>query len=230
MIIYEQIFKKYGLSITQQKILKIVGEEKTVLEIGSSTGYMTKAFLDNNCIVDVVETNQKAVVRLPKGIRKILNVSIEDEGTYKKLENYEFVIMADVLEHLVHPEKVLEKLSKKMSLGTKLLVSLPNIASWPMRKQLFFRGDFEYQESGLLDKTHLHFYTVHTLPKILLANGWKTNKIIGTITRLPLEGLIGNIPIFEWIFRKFFYRRLVNKFKNLAYYHILVEAIKNEEN
>lgn len=220
MIVYDAIFKKYGLSSTQQEILKIVGKNNIVLEIGSSTGYMTRAFLDNDCIVDVVEPDQKAVVKLPKEIRHVLNLSIEDNKVYSNLANYDFIIMADVLEHLVDPEQVLKKLHKIASLNTKLIISLPNIASWTMRKQLFFKGDFEYEESGLLDKTHLHFYTIKTLPKILSDNGWQIRRMIGTITRFPLEGLTGRIPmLYPW---------LVKKFKNLAYYHFLTVSSKKQ--
>ncbi len=218
MIVYDAIFKKYGLSSTQQEILKIVGKDKTILEIGSSTGYMTRAFLDNGCVVDVVESDQKAVLKLPKQVRVILNVSIEDDEIFKSLGKYDFIIMADVLEHLVNPEQTLKKLQKISSPETELIISLPNIACWAMRKQLFFKGDFEYQESGLLDKTHLHFYTVETLPKMLSDCSWQTDAVRGTITCLPLEGLTGRIPIlYPW---------LVNKFKNLSYYHFLVVASK----
>lgn len=226
MNVYEQIFKKYGLSPTQQKILEIIGKRKTVLEIGSSTGYMTRAFLEQGCIVDVVESDQKAAAELPKGVRKIFVASIEDEKIYSKLGEYEFVVMADVLEHLVNPEKVLKELVKVSSSGTKLLISLPNVAGWAMRKQLFFKGDFEYQESGLLDKTHLHFYTVNTLPKLLSENGWKVEEVIGTITRLPFEGVISKLPVLGWIFKKTLYNKFVERYKNLAYYHFLVIASK----
>lgn len=225
MIVYEDIFKKYGLSPTQQEILKIVGKGKIILEIGSSTGYMTRAFLDNGCIVDAVEPNQEAVLKLPD-VRKIFNTSIEHGETYNKLSDYEFMVMADVLEHLVNPDQVLKKLMKKASVKTKLLISLPNIASWVMRKQLFFKGDFRYQESGILDKTHLHFYTVETLPTLLSENGWKVDRMIGTITRLPFEGFISKIPILWWIFKKVLYQKLVDKYKNLTYYHFLVVASK----
>ncbi len=226
MIVYEEIFKKYGLSSTQQEILRLVGKNKTILEIGSSSGYMTRAFLNNACIVDVVEFDQKAVLKLPKKVRRILNVSIEDDRIFKSLEKFDFIIMADVLEHLVNPESVLKRLHEVSSANTKLLISLPNIASWPMRKQLFFKGDFQYQESGLLDRTHLHFYTVNTLPRMLSKNGWKVLEITGTITRLPLEGLIGKFPLFGWFFKKNIYHRVVNKYKNLSYYHFLVVASK----
>lgn len=221
MIIYESIFKKYGLSPTQQEILKIVGQGKVVLEIGASTGYMTKAFLDNGCIVDIIEKDKPAIKKIPGTVRKIINQSVEELEFNGFPPDFDFIVMADVLEHLVNPEQTLKKLLKISSSETKLIISLPNIACWTMRKQLFFKGDFEYQASGLLDKTHLHFYTVNTLPKILLSNGWQVDQLIGTITRLPFEGLFGRIP--------FIYHWLVEKYKNLAYYHFLVVASKKNK-
>lgn len=227
MNIYEQIHEIYGLSATQQEILKLVGEEKIVLEVGSSTGYMTRIFLQNKCIVDVVEKDKKAIVKLPKSTRLVLNYSIEDDRVKKLLsKDYDFIILADVLEHLVDPKKALDILFSIANQETKLLISMPNIASWTVRKQLFFRGDFEYQETGILDKTHLHFYTVNTLPKLLKQSGWKVNKLIGTIIRLPLEGSIDKIPIINRVYQQFIRQNLVEKFKNLSYYHFLVVATK----
>lgn len=227
MIVYEQIFQKYGLSATQQEILKIVGVKKIILEVGASAGYMTRAFLDNGCIVDVVEKDPEAISKILKQSRKKFTQSIEDEKIYKLLaKDYDFIILADVLEHLVNPTQTLKSLLKVVSSKTKLLISMPNIACWMMRKQLFFRGDFTYQDSGLLDRTHLHFYTVETLPRLLSDAGFKVDKILGTITRLPLKGFIGQIPLLGWIFYKFLYPKLVNKFKNLAYYHFLIMASK----
>lgn len=218
MIVYEELFKKNSFSSTQREILKIVGENKVVLEIGPSTGYMTKAFMDNGCTVDVVEINKEAVAKIPKSARKIINMSIEDVSVDSLSGSYDFIILADVLEHLVNPSEVLKNLLKIATTETKLLISVPNIASWVMRKKLFFKGDFKYQESGLLDKTHLHFYTVNTLPAFLDENSWKTEKVICTITRIPLEGSTGRIPmLYPW---------LVKKFKNLAYEHFLVIASK----
>lgn len=227
MIIYDQIFKKYGLSPTQQEIIKIVGFNKVVLEVGSSTGYMTRAFLNNGCSVDIVEINREATEKTSKKIRRVFNESIENEKLFDQLpKDYDFIIMADVLEHLVNPEVALINLSHVANQNTQLLVSMANIAGWAMRKRLFFKGDFEYQDSGLLDKTHLHFYTVNTLPKILSNSGWKAEKNIGTIIRLPFEGVISKIPIFGIFLKKLIYSIFAEKFKNLSYYHFLIVAKK----
>lgn len=225
--IYQQIFKKHGLSATQLQILNIVRQKKIVLEIGPATGYMTRAFLKNNCTVDVVEKEEISLSKLPKKVRTVLNYSIEDPKIGKLLaRDYDFIILADVLEHLVEPKKALKILFDVANSNTRLLISIPNIASWPMRKQLFFKGDFEYQDSGLLDKTHLHFYTVNSLPKLLLQNGWNVEEMIGTITRLPFEGSISKTPFFGWIYNKLIRNYLVKGFKNLSYYHFIIKASK----
>lgn len=227
MVIYEQIFKQHGFSETQQQIIDLVGKNKTVLEIGASAGYMTRSFLGNNCTIDVVEIDKNALSKLPKEVRKKINHSIEDQAIKKILSHdYDFIIMADVLEHLINPKQALKVLNEVASKNCCLIVSLPNIASWVMRKQLFFKGDFEYQESGILDKTHLHFYTVNTLPKFLEEFGWKVESIIGSIIRLPFEGFVNKVPIISWIFKKLFYQKIAQKYPNLTYYHFFVTAFK----
>ncbi|MBI2334906.1 class I SAM-dependent methyltransferase [Candidatus Daviesbacteria bacterium] len=217
--IYANIARRFGLSPTQLKIVELVGSGKEILEIGSATGYMTKKFIKNRCIVDIVEIDETAAAKIKQPARKVIRDSIENPAVFKKLnKSYDFIIMADVLEHLINPEQVLRRLLMIAKSHTKLLISLPNIASWTARKQLFFKGDFEYQDSGLLDKTHLHFYTVNTLPKMLAKNGWQVERVIGTITRLPFENFIGKIPLLR--------QKLVEKYKNLSYYHFLTIAHK----
>ena len=225
MSVYSNIYKKHGLSPTQQEILNQVGKKRVVLEIGSSTGYMTKAFLKNSCIVDVVEKDKLALQRAPAGVRKKFNFSIEDVSINKLLnEDYEFIILADVLEHLIDPESVLSSLNKIASKKAKLIISTPNIACWVIRKELFFKGMFEYQESGILDYTHLHLFTVNSLQNILLKNGWRIKDLMGSITRVPFEGLFSKIPLINSFYFKFIRALLVNRYKNLTFQHVLVVA------
>ncbi len=223
MDIYEKNNQQFGFSPTQKKILELVGKDKTILEIGSSAGYMTKEFIKNGCLVDVVEINEQSFKKVSQLVKVAFNGSVEDPKIVSLFkEKYDFIIMADVLEHLVNPKQALKNLSRLADAETQMLISLPNVAGWAMRKQLFFQGDFEYQESGLLDKTHLRFFTVNTLPKFLRENGWKTREMIGTVTRLPLEGIISRIPIMRPVYFTLFREGLTQKYKNLAFDHFLV--------
>lgn len=227
MIVYDKLYKKYGFSNSQLKILELIGSGKKVLEIGSSTGYMTKALKEQSCIIDVIEIDLKAAGKVKKFARKVINDSVENPGTLALLsKDYDFIIMADVLEHLVNPEFALNNLVKVASQFTQLIISVPNIASWPMRKQLFFKGDFNYEESGLLDKTHLHFYTVNSLPKFLESNGWRITEMIGTITVLPFEKKISKLPLAGLIFDKLIKPVIANQFKNFSFYHFVTVAGK----
>lgn len=225
MNIYEKIFSETGLSASQNAILDIVGSGKKVLEIGSSSGYMTEVMQSRDCKVVVVEKDKEAVKQAAKFAVKVIENSIEDEQVLKQVgKDFDFIVMADVLEHLVDPEATLNRLRAISDNKTKLIISMPNVACWVMRKQLFFKGDFEYQDSGLLDKTHLHFYSTKTLPKLLEKNYWQVQQVLGTITRIPLEESLGKIPLFGQIFSEYIKKKIVKKYPNLAYYHFVVVA------
>ncbi len=225
MSVYEDIYNEHGFSQTQKKIIQIVGNGKTILEIGASSGYMTKAFLNNGCTVDVIEEDKLAAKKIPKGIRKLINASVEENGIKKKLnKNYDYIILADVIEHLVDGERILKILKNIANLSTILLISTPNIACWAIRKQLFIEGKFEYQESGILDKTHVHLYTTLTLPETVQKCGWKVEDLIGVITRMPFENLIKKLPVINLIFINFIKLQLVKIYPNLLIEHFILIA------
>lgn len=227
MNVYEKTYQKYGLSLTQLKIIELVGKDKKVLEVGPSSGYMTKVFKENGCLVDVVEIDESVLEKVSLYCQNILKGSIEDSKVLSKIKgNYDFIILADVLEHLINPEKTLKEIFDLAEFNTRLIVSTPNIACWPVRKQLFFKGDFQYQESGILDKTHVHFFTVNTLIKEVKRSGWKVKDVFGTMTRLPFEGLINKLPIFNLVFRFLIRPNFVRRYKNLSFVHILLTAEK----
>ncbi len=227
MTVYEKLYKQFGLSPSQEKIIELIGKHKKVLEVGSSSGYMTSQLKKNGCIVDALEIDIAAIKKVEKIARKVFSISIEDKKAVGlKKEKYDFITLADVLEHLVSPEVALRNLRKLCDERTIIIVSTPNIASWPMRKQLFFKGDFEYTETGLLDKTHLHFYTPKTLPVFLEEKGFEVLAVIGTVTCLPLDSKLLTLPILGDVYKLYLRPMLVNKWKNLSYSHFIVTVKK----
>jgi 2-polyprenyl-3-methyl-5-hydroxy-6-metoxy-1,4-benzoquinol methylase len=111
-----------------------------------------------------------------------------ERESISKLGNVEFdvLVFCHVLEHLVDPVSVIQKLLPYLKVGGKVIIALPNIANWRERWKLSL-GRFEYTESGIMDKTHLHFYTYYTAPKYL----------IGPIEKLVLNKHIvsGSVPL-----------------------------------
>jgi SAM-dependent methyltransferase len=91
---------------------------------------------------------------------------------------YDLVLLSHVLEHLTRPESLLNRLHALCHRDTLVAVALPNVANFTIRKQLL-RGSFEYQHTGILDDTHLHFYTFHSGARLLRRAGLVVNRSSG---------------------------------------------------
>ena len=83
----------------------------------------------------------------------------------------DLVLCLDVLEHLVDPWRVVERLTNLLRPGGRLIVSVPNIRNWKFVKNLLLKGDFNYRDSGLLDRTHLRFFVRATAEALASTGG-----------------------------------------------------------
>jgi SAM-dependent methyltransferase len=108
----------------------------------------------------------------------------------EQLDRHRFdkILLMDVLEHLVDPESLLRDCRKLLKPNGELLVSVPNIANLTVRLALAF-GQFNYAERGILDKTHLRFFTRKTARRMLAGNGFEIVK--EKMTVMPLELVLG---------------------------------------
>lgn len=79
-------------------------------------------------------------------------------------ERYDALLFSHVLEHLRDPAMVLARLTKFVKMEGVVLISVPNVLSWRQRID-FLPGRFECQSAGVLDDTHLHFFTYHTVDR-----------------------------------------------------------------
>ena len=139
------------------------------------------------------------------------------------LKNYDAVVLGDVLEHLTAPETVLQKLIALQASGSTFLVSVPNIANLWVRLNLLI-GRFDYTDRGILDRTHLRFFTRKTLVQMLNQLGLRIVSV--QVTPIPLE-LVSKFflsslgKIFHAIFA-----RITALFPTLLGYQFIVEARK----
>jgi 2-polyprenyl-3-methyl-5-hydroxy-6-metoxy-1,4-benzoquinol methylase len=105
---------------------------------------------------------------------------------------FDAVILSHVLEHLRDPAAILEKFAKLLRPGGCAIIAVPNTLSWAMRWQ-FIRGRFEYQLDGVLDDTHLRFFTYFTADKYLLAKSPELKLVSKSVT--------GSVP--QWWLRRY---------------------------
>jgi 2-polyprenyl-3-methyl-5-hydroxy-6-metoxy-1,4-benzoquinol methylase len=104
------------------------------------------------------------------------------------LESGEFdvILCLDVLEHMVDPWQVITRLvSKHLVEGGTLIVSLPNVRYFSVVLPLLFLGRWDYQEEGVLDRTHLRFFTRNTAVRLLSHDQLECVRCIGFGTDWP---------------------------------------------
>lgn len=158
---------------------KIIGNKKMVLDVGCNDGYLAK-LADKSNIFYGLDNSKPSV---GKAKRFFKDVAFYDLNNLQKLPwklKFDVIVFGDVLEHVYFPQKVLKFfLSNYLKKGGTAVISLPNIANWQMRLSLLV-GKFNYSEVGILDKTHLHFYTFKTARELVVSAGLTIKKEYGT--------------------------------------------------
>lgn len=169
------------------KIFHFVPENSEVLDIGCSSGNFGGALTQlKNCAVDGMDYNPADIKSASKRLRNAWVVDIEKDDLSKivKSKKYDAIIMADVIEHLANPVSALKNIKKLLKPGGFLAFSVPNMSHLSVRLNLL-KGEFSHTETGLLDKTHLHFYDVHELERVLGEAGYALERYNSTVVNLP---------------------------------------------
>jgi methionine biosynthesis protein MetW len=156
-------------------VLRNVPAGSTVLDVGCGIGVLGAVLKRKRCTVTGIDYSQQSVNIAAKRLDEVHLLNIE-EREFSSKKKYDVIILADVLEHLRNPEQALLRLVKHLAPGGRVIVSLPNVASWTIRLKLLF-GSFTYTPSGILDETHLHLYTLKTGKTLVESAGLRVEKI-----------------------------------------------------
>jgi 2-polyprenyl-3-methyl-5-hydroxy-6-metoxy-1,4-benzoquinol methylase len=166
----DKLHKPYSIFA---KIYALIPSGTDVLDVGCHTGRFGACLKEKGCRVTGIELNADAVTRAKLVLDDVHWASAEDPVTFKELEKrYDVILFLDVLEHCRRPEEVLKLAQHALTQRGFVIASIPNIANWWVRKNLLF-GKFEYESSGIMDETHLRFYTIDTARKLFHEAGYK---------------------------------------------------------
>lgn len=171
---YRRIVEREGLSPTHRRLIDWTPDGSRVLEVGCASGYVGSILIrDKGCRVTGVEVEPAAAAEARQNGLTVFEGSLEEPAFFDSIPGpFDVIIAADVLEHLREPGRVLERFKASLVPGGVVLIAVPNVAVWSMRKRLFFRGDFRYTDAGLLDRTHVHFFTWDTLHELVDSQHW----------------------------------------------------------
>lgn len=165
---------------THYKIIDLVGTGQRILDVGCSAGYLGKELKKKGNTVYGVEISKYSAEQAKQVLDGVVVGDIEEIDLPYADGYFDFIICADILEHLFNPINVLTKLKKVLKRDGKLIAVIPNIAYWKIRINLLF-GGFEYKESGILDEGHVRFYTYNTSRKLFSKAGLDIVKVDSTI-------------------------------------------------
>jgi glycosyltransferase involved in cell wall biosynthesis/2-polyprenyl-3-methyl-5-hydroxy-6-metoxy-1,4-benzoquinol methylase len=153
-----------------------------VLELGCATGYMSDYLRrEKGCYVVGVEIDRGMAKKARSACDRVIVGDVQGGGWLKSIgdERFDIITCADILEHLRNPISLLQRLPALLDEGGRLLASLPNGAHASLRIELL-EGRFTYEDTGLLDRTHLHLFTYSSLREMFARSGFRVDELTYT--------------------------------------------------
>lgn len=162
----DKIYDYYNNS--RDEMLKFIPPDvKTTLEFGCASGNFSELIKDKyNAECWGVEIDRQTCEKAAEKLHKIINADAH-QALNQIPENYfDCIIFNDVLEHLSDPYSLLRDIKSKLKSSGVIVASIPNVRFWSIIYRLVVHGKWEYKDSGILDKTHLRFFTYNSLVKM----------------------------------------------------------------
>jgi methionine biosynthesis protein MetW len=158
--------------------MDMIANGSLVLDVGCHTGILGEALQKNKqAKVIGIDMDTEALHTARERLQAALLIDLEHDGWTERLSregfhHFDTILFGDVLEHTRCPERILTQAKELLKPGGTVIVSVPNIAHWRVRFGLLF-GRFEYSDSGILDRTHLRFFTRRSANALLENSGYK---------------------------------------------------------
>lgn len=186
-----------GLANEHKDVARLLAPKSTILEVGSHTGYFSELLRDQGHDIVGVELDKEAAEQARAIGFEVITGNIEAPDVLQQVTSlgiqFDYILLMNVLEHLAYPENVLKNLHGVLKPKGKVIVSGPNIACWPMRRNLVL-GKWNYEEYGIMDKTHLRFFTLATWVKLFESSGYRVLSTHSSyFAPLPAERFIARI-------------------------------------
>jgi 2-polyprenyl-3-methyl-5-hydroxy-6-metoxy-1,4-benzoquinol methylase len=203
---YETAIDLDNLNNSQTQLIQLVGHDKTVLDVGCASGDTARALTARGCTVSGVDVDAAAAEPARSVLDELVIADIDETPlrTLFKPESFDAVIFGDVLEHLVDPSAAMSDAVSLLRPGGKVLASIPNVAHGALRLALL-GGRWDYTDKGLLDRTHLRFFTLDAVCELLEEAGLVIEVLRSTVldpmaaqeVQVPADRLPASIV--EWV-------------------------------
>ena len=178
------IKSKYQASYRREMLKFITNNPETVLEIGCREGLFIGVLKENYNITDSwgVEPDETVTEKAKKNIDNVICDFFTKETKIPE-NHFDLIIFNDVLEHVYDPWEMLIKTKSLLKKNGIVIASIPNINNKRVLKKLILNDDFTYKRAGILDVTHIRFFTKKTIQRLFIDTGYEIIKINDIKTR-----------------------------------------------
>jgi len=166
-------------TLVHKTIADMIVPGSLVLEMGCAAGTHTRLLKEYlGCRVTGLEIEPTMAAQAEHHAEQVIVGSLESPATWDQIEGkFPYIIFADVLEHLSNPSEILLRARGFLEDGGCIISSIPNVAYYKIRKQLLL-GKFEYSRFGIMDDTHLRFFTAKTAKQLFTDAGYMVEKFV----------------------------------------------------
>ncbi|MCG2686225.1 class I SAM-dependent methyltransferase [Candidatus Parcubacteria bacterium] len=152
-------------------VVKQIGFDKRILDVGCSEGKLGRYLRQHKrAAVFGIDVSDRAIKKAKRNLDGAFVLDIETDRLPFAKKSFDIIICADILEHLYDPLVVLEKLKPYLKDGGIFVLSIPNIANIAVRWNLLW-GRFDYRQGGIMDESHIRFFTNKTVRELISRAG-----------------------------------------------------------
>lgn len=162
--------------------LDLVGRDRTVLDVGCATGYLARALSEQGCTVTGVEYDAEAAELARGSLSELVvaDLNREDLAALLPDRTFDSIVFGDVLEHLLDADAVLRSSVQLLEPEGSVVISVPNVTHGSLRLALL-QGRWQYVDNGLLDRTHLRFFTRESALEMVRSAGLVVTHLWATV-------------------------------------------------
>jgi len=189
-------------------MLELVGAGKAVLDVGCASGYLAEALGKNDNVVSGIEYDATDAEKARPFLKDLVvaDLNVVDLAEQFAAHSFDVIIFGDVLEHLLYPVSVLRSALALLRPGGSIVISIPNVAHGAVRLSLL-QGRWDYTPTGLLDRTHIRFFTFDTLLAMLEEVGLSVTELRATVadplaTEIQVDGNVLPPDAVDWVRRQ----------------------------
>jgi methionine biosynthesis protein MetW len=211
---------KRARSGSHMQVIDAIAPGARVLDLGCSQGLLARPLREKD--VRVVGVDVHPAERLARELEAYFQRDLEQPLDLPFGREFDYVVVADVIEHLRRRVELLRQARRFLKVGGRLIISTPNVALWFYRASLL-AGRFEYGPRGILDETHLHLYTRASFRRAVERAGFRV--VSERVTSLPFEVVFESTGRSRLVrFMGDAYHLLARAWPELFAYQVILEA------